>query len=101
LTLPGIIDDPGSFSGKRSSPKPELEGKKPVRGGQEEQAKKQGHEPRTRAKETDIVGDFHQRDGNGVQSARGFNKSVVSGKSFNLQREAQVSEGRIEKQSRE
>lgn len=38
----------------------------------------------TRAKESDIVGDLHEGDGDGVQSTVGFDDGIVSSQSFKL-----------------
>ena len=39
---------------------------------------------RAGAQETDVVGDLHQRDGHGVEGARGFDDGVVGGQGLEL-----------------
>ena len=63
LTLPGMIEEPGSFSGSDSSPRPE-------RG--------------ARAEEADVVGDLEQRRGSRVDRAVAEHHGVVGGQRLEL-----------------
>jgi hypothetical protein len=55
LTFPGMMEEPGSLAGKASSPKPQ------------------------RGPEPSVVGDFHQRNSQRVQGARGGHDGIVGG----------------------
>ena len=65
FTLPGMIEEPGSFSGRRSSPKPE-----------------RGPEP----KQPNVVGDLEQRHGDRVERAVGEHIGVVARERLELVR---------------
>ena len=98
LTLPGMIDDPGSFSGRDSSPRPQLQRKRsrtylskcvnaadnnttiiPAsrKGSLVTRTRALFDSPRTRAEEADIVGNLHEGACNGVKSSGCLDDRIV------------------------
>ena len=65
LTLPGMMEEPGSLAGRTSSPEAGA---------------------RARAEHAHVVGDLHQRDGDRVEHAGQFDLRVVGGKRLELVR---------------
>ena len=53
---------------------------------------------RAATEETDVVGDFHERSGDDVEGAVDFDKSVVTGESFELEK-SEILAGKIFKEN--